>query len=212
LYPFSSCSKKLSVFLAGVLVCVSGAFATTTKPVKKLAEKHPAKTSGVKTTVHTGSHTAHSSSSKKTASKTSHKTTRSSASTHSSFAGNSKKLSAKGKSGRPKSKQTARSHGQQGIDGERARAIQEALIRAKYLQGEPSGVWDQQTKDALTHLQSDNGWQTKVVPDSRALIKLGLGPNHDNLLNPDSSGMGVAPAAGAGQAAQLQPGGSATNQ
>jgi hypothetical protein len=26
-------------------------------------------------------------------------------------------------------------------------------------------------------LQADNGWQTKLVPDSRALIKLGLGPS-----------------------------------
>jgi hypothetical protein len=26
-------------------------------------------------------------------------------------------------------------------------------------------------------LQGDNGWQTKLVPDSRALIKLGLGPS-----------------------------------
>ena len=26
--------------------------------------------------------------------------------------------------------------------------------------------------------QSDHGWQTKLTPDSRALIKLGLGPNH----------------------------------
>jgi hypothetical protein len=28
----------------------------------------------------------------------------------------------------------------------------------------------------MTKLQSANGWQTKLVPDSRALIKLGLGP------------------------------------
>ena len=25
--------------------------------------------------------------------------------------------------------------------------------------------------------QADNGWQTKLIPDSRAIIKLGLGPN-----------------------------------
>ena len=25
--------------------------------------------------------------------------------------------------------------------------------------------------------QSDHGWQTKLIPDSRAIIKLGLGPN-----------------------------------
>jgi hypothetical protein len=29
----------------------------------------------------------------------------------------------------------------------------------------------------MAKLQADNGWQTKLVPDSRALIKLGLGPN-----------------------------------
>jgi hypothetical protein len=28
----------------------------------------------------------------------------------------------------------------------------------------------------MTKVQADNGWQTKLVPDSRALIKLGLGP------------------------------------
>ena len=35
--------------------------------------------------------------------------------------------------------------------------------------------------------QADNGWQNKNVPDSRALIKLGLGPDHEHLLNPDSA-------------------------
>ena len=77
-------------------------------------------------------------------------------------------------------------HGQQGIDSERAMQIQQALIREKYLDGEPSGIWDQRTKDAMMRLQNDNGWQTKVVPDSRALIKLGLGPSHDHLLNPEA--------------------------
>jgi hypothetical protein len=28
----------------------------------------------------------------------------------------------------------------------------------------------------MEKLQADNGWQTKIVPDSRAIIKLGLGP------------------------------------
>jgi hypothetical protein len=28
----------------------------------------------------------------------------------------------------------------------------------------------------MQKVQADNGWQTKLVPDSRALIKLGLGP------------------------------------
>jgi len=33
----------------------------------------------------------------------------------------------------------------------------------------------------------DNGWQSKIVPDARALIKLGLGPSRDGLLNPESA-------------------------
>jgi hypothetical protein len=43
--------------------------------------------------------------------------------------------------------------------------------------GEPSGHWDTQTQAAMEKLQADNGWQTKLVPDSRAIIKLGLGPS-----------------------------------
>lgn len=77
-------------------------------------------------------------------------------------------------------------HGQQGIDEQRARDIQTALIREEYLDGEASGKWDQRTKDAITRYQADHGWQTKVTPDSRALISLGLGPKHENVLNPES--------------------------
>jgi hypothetical protein len=35
--------------------------------------------------------------------------------------------------------------------------------------------------------QADHGWQSKQVPASRALIKLGLGPDHEHLLNPESA-------------------------
>jgi hypothetical protein len=52
------------------------------------------------------------------------------------------------------------------------------LIRQKYLKGDPSGKWDVQTQAAMRQYQSDHGWQTKLTPDSRALISLGLGPNH----------------------------------
>ncbi len=41
----------------------------------------------------------------------------------------------------------------------------------------------------MVRYQSENGWQTKITPDSRALIKLGLGPRHDGLLNPDSAAL-----------------------
>jgi putative peptidoglycan binding protein len=88
-----------------------------------------------------------------------------------------------------KRKGSWKKHGQQGIQPERAMQIQQALIRENYLAGEPTGVWDARTQTALVKYQADNGWQTKVVPDSRALIKLGLGPNYSaQLLNPPATG------------------------
>jgi len=80
-----------------------------------------------------------------------------------------------------------RPRGQQGIDGQRARQIQEALIREHYLKGQPSGKWDPATQEAMRRYQADQGWQSKNVPDSRALIRLGLGPDHQHLLNPESA-------------------------
>jgi hypothetical protein len=71
-------------------------------------------------------------------------------------------------------------HGQRQIDPERAKEIQTALIREHYLTGEPSGQWDAQSQAAMTRFQADQGWQTKLTPDSRALIKLGLGPSQDS--------------------------------
>jgi hypothetical protein len=64
-----------------------------------------------------------------------------------------------------------------GIEPERATQIQTALIKAGYMTGSPSGTWDAQSEAAMQKLQADNGWQTKLVPDARAIIKLGLGPN-----------------------------------
>lgn len=67
--------------------------------------------------------------------------------------------------------------GQRGISSDRAREIQEALIKQNYLTGAPSGEWDAATQAAMQKYQADHGWQTKLTPDSRALISLGLGPN-----------------------------------
>ncbi|MDP9267740.1 MAG: peptidoglycan-binding protein [Acidobacteriota bacterium] len=78
-------------------------------------------------------------------------------------------------------------HGQQGIKEDRTRAIQSALIRERYLDGDVNGVWDTRTQAAMQRFQSDNGWQSKVLPDARALIKLGLGPDHTGLLNPETA-------------------------
>lgn len=86
-----------------------------------------------------------------------------------------------------------RVRGQKAIDNDRVRQIQEALIREHYLKGEPSGKWDASTQQALHRYQSDQGWQSKTVPDSRALIRLGLGPDSGHLLNPESA-MTMSPA------------------
>lgn len=79
------------------------------------------------------------------------------------------------------------------VDSQRAREIQQALIRQHYLEGEPSGKWDSATQAAMQRYQADQGWQSKTIPDARALIKLGLGPSPDHLLNPESA-MTTAPA------------------
>ena len=74
--------------------------------------------------------------------------------------------------------------GQRGIDPERATEIQAALIRQKYMTGTPSGQWDAETESAMLKYQADHGWQTKLTPDSRALIMLGLGPDHATEASP----------------------------
>jgi len=99
-----------------------------------------------------------------------------------------KRKSSRGKKGSKK-------RGQQAIDSARAREIQTALIREHYMQGEASGTWDSATQAAMQRYQADHGWQSKTTPDSRALIRLGLGPSHDHLLNPESA-MTAAPATG----------------
>lgn len=96
-----------------------------------------------------------------------------------------------------KSKRAKKPRGQQAMNSERVREIQSALIREHYLDGEPNGVWDSRSKVAMQKFQSDQGWQSKVVPDSRALIKLGLGPDHANLLNPDTAAVASVPGGGA---------------
>jgi hypothetical protein len=67
--------------------------------------------------------------------------------------------------------------GPRAIDSERATQIQAALISHGYMTGTPSGHWDTESEAAMQKLQGAQGWQTKLTPDSRALIMLGLGPN-----------------------------------
>jgi peptidoglycan hydrolase-like protein with peptidoglycan-binding domain len=84
-------------------------------------------------------------------------------------------------------KRSRKPRGQQAIDGERTRQIQAALIREHYMSGAPSGKWDDATQAAMRRYQADQGWQSKSIPDSRALIRMGLGPDHEHLLNPESA-------------------------
>lgn len=85
--------------------------------------------------------------------------------------------------------------GQRGIEPERAREIQDALIREHYLSGPASGQWDSTTEAAMQKYQADHGWQTKLTPDSRALIKLGLGPHDAG--QPPAAASSAAPPIGA---------------
>ena len=93
-----------------------------------------------------------------------------------------------------KSHHKRKPRGQQKMDAQRVQSIQDALVREHYM-SKPTGKWDATTQQALQKFQADNGWQSKVVPDSRALIKLGLGPDNDHLLNPESAMTSTAPAA-----------------
>ncbi len=95
-----------------------------------------------------------------------------------------------------------RLHGQQAIDPERVTQIQRALIRERYLTGEATGKWDATTVAAMQKYQADQGWQTKLMPDSRALKKLGLGPDYSNALNAKNSNFGDSPSANTMSASQ----------
>ena len=82
-----------------------------------------------------------------------------------------------------KGKKSHKLHGQQAIDANRVTEIQKALIREHYLTGEATGTWDAETQAAIKKYQSDQGWQTRLLPDSRALKKLGLGPDYSGAIN-----------------------------
>lgn len=86
-----------------------------------------------------------------------------------------------------------RLHGQQAIDPDRVTEIQQALIREHYLDGEANGKWDATTEAAMQKFQADQGWQTKLMPDSRALKKLGLGPDYSGAINAKNSSFAAPP-------------------
>jgi hypothetical protein len=154
-----------SVLLVWMPLC----HAQTSTPVKRTS--HPTVS---ESTSHHGSQTAAHAS-------TSHHATYH----HPTVAANHGKTTSKSRKRKPTA--SWRSRGQQKIDPQRAHDIQDALLREHYLEGSPSGVWDDTTQKAMQRYQADQGWQSIMTPDSRALIRLGLGPDHAHLLNPESA-------------------------
>ncbi|HEV2175617.1 MAG TPA: peptidoglycan-binding domain-containing protein [Terriglobia bacterium] len=59
----------------------------------------------------------------------------------------------------------------------RVEEIQQGLEQAGYLQGEPTGKWDAATRDAMSRYQAANGFPVTGLPDSKSLMKMGLGPH-----------------------------------
>jgi hypothetical protein len=86
-----------------------------------------------------------------------------------------------------------RARGQQAIDQDRVMQIQQALVREHYLTADPNGDWDSTTVAAMQKYQADHGWQTKLMPDPRALKSLGLGPDYSTALNANGSSFAARP-------------------
>jgi Putative peptidoglycan binding domain len=88
-----------------------------------------------------------------------------------------------------------RVRGQQAIQPDRVTEIQQALAREHYLSTDPNGDWDSTTVAAMQKYQADHGWQTKLMPDPRALKNLGLGPDYSTALNAYGSSFAAPPTA-----------------
>ncbi len=93
-------------------------------------------------------------------------------------------------------------HGQEAIAPERVTQIQQALIREHYMTGEADGQWNSTTQAAMQKFQADHGWQTRLMPDSRALKSLGLGPDYSTAINAQAAGTAGTTAGTAIPAAQ----------
>jgi len=62
---------------------------------------------------------------------------------------------------------------------DRYKEIQRALAAKGYLKAAPSGVWDNESADALRHFQQDQDLEPTGKLNSMSLIALGLGPKHE---------------------------------
>ena len=107
---------------------------------------------------------------------------------HSHLSSNSR-----GHKGRVVSRKGHALRGQQAIEPSRVTEIQQALIREHYLSSDANGQWDAATQAAMQKYQGDQGWQTKLMPDSRALKKLGLGADYSTAINARTSSFADPP-------------------
>jgi peptidoglycan hydrolase-like protein with peptidoglycan-binding domain len=101
-----------------------------------------------------------------------------------------------------RSKKSLRVRGQQAIQPDRVMQIQQALIREHYFTGEADGQWNSATIGAMQKYQADHGWQTKLMPDSRALKSLGLGPDYSTAINAQGSSFSGPPPPGSAPPSQ----------
>jgi len=60
---------------------------------------------------------------------------------------------------------------------QRVQEIQEALVKSGELHQEPTGQWDEATREAMKRYQQANGFGVTGLPDSKSLMKMGLGPH-----------------------------------
>ncbi len=92
----------------------------------------------------------------------------------------SKSISKSGKSASKKGgPAVARRYGQMAPTPDRYKEIQSALVQKGYLQGEPTGVWDSDSVDAMKRYQEDQEMAPTGKLTASALIGLGLGPKPD---------------------------------
>jgi len=63
------------------------------------------------------------------------------------------------------------------LEPQRVQEIQQALVQAGYLTQEPTGKWDDPTRNAMRRYQADNGFPATGLPEAKSLMKLGLGPH-----------------------------------
>jgi hypothetical protein len=66
---------------------------------------------------------------------------------------------------------------------DRIKLVQAALAERGYLNGDPTGVWDSASVEALKKMEADHNVKVDGKLDSKMLILLGLGPRYESNLS-----------------------------